>query len=38
MLLSAEARAEVSRTNGRKGKGPVSEAGKMRARMSSLRH
>jgi hypothetical protein len=38
MVLSAEERAEVSRTNGRKGKGPVSAAGKRRARMSSLRH
>jgi hypothetical protein len=31
MVLSAEARAEVSRANGRRSKGPSTEAGKMRA-------
>ena len=38
MVLSASDRSEVSRANGRKGKGPSSEAGKKRARMSALRH
>jgi hypothetical protein len=38
MTLTAEQRADISRENGKKSRGPVSEQGKSRSRLNALRH